>query len=434
MSPNKVKAEGDTSPNDKIAGDSDDAKFDLMYRSAESKGLRLPSRDELPDFITPNDYRVALLNVTSEYEGMYTLFQKIRFEKLRKVLPLHGWNPFEQLYNNVCTPFLSSDIDGFDFDDQTGSCKCPNRLPPCMRTKALEDRGVWMQRLNEMSENSKLTKPINKLNIGTKYLVTIDYNGNIKESDAPKTGKLENKNKCNNIDVVLCSVKEENTATTQWSPWGGCSRQCGNGRQERFKINYKDGVRSLQFEHRSCALSSCTVVHQPNIPSCFLVRTPPNPVQKISIVNNCKCPDEQDLICSSTEALQSISSWLPEFRKFCKSTLSNYPIDIFQEELPQLSTRFIGRVIQIRFRDGFYFDCTENWGRLDEGDVTVYCKVGSPLLCRNIIDSQKSNVVFIENSSSVKQRFFTSPFVIVLATVIFLYGMVKLLFKSGKRF
>lgn len=60
------------------------------------------------------------------------------------------------------------------------------------------------------------------------------------------------------------------------------------------------------------------------------------------------------------------------------------------QDIPQLKSHYLGRFIQIRFRDGYYFDCAERWGMLDKDDITSYCKVGSPVLCREPLGKDTS--------------------------------------------
>eukprot|EP00371_Babesia_bovis_P002075 XP_001610722.1 hypothetical protein [Babesia bovis T2Bo] len=294
------------------AGNSQETLFTAAYGS----GIQLPTLNTLPSVVTVDDYTHAASNIYNEYNALFDLIQKLRYARLRKTTFQDQWNPFEIQHAETCIPIPVDEIEDYNYDEQTSSCRCPMKMPPCSQSQALDDMGYWTYRLRR-------------------------------------------------------------------SPWSGCSEKCNTGIQERFRIIHDKGTRSLATEQRECSLSKCSDYNQ-HIGQCSISIIPTNPNGQ-TIVRNCACPTKGSVICSSEEARLTISNWLPAFRKYCEQTLSESTSNILYRDIPQLKMQYLGRFIQLRFKDGYYFDCAERWGTLENADNPRYCRVGSPILCREQI-------------------------------------------------
>ncbi|EDO07154.2 putative integral membrane protein [Babesia bovis T2Bo] len=372
------------------AGNSQETLFTAAYGS----GIQLPTLNTLPSVVTVDDYTHAASNIYNEYNALFDLIQKLRYARLRKTTFQDQWNPFEIQHAETCIPIPVDEIEDYNYDEQTSSCRCPMKMPPCSQSQALDDMGYWTYRLRRLSLQAKFKKPYEKLQLGTKYLNIINYKGTLLNSFAKNFSVTERREACNTVDAVLCLSKDPSKAKTKWSPWSGCSEKCNTGIQERFRIIHDKGTRSLATEQRECSLSKCSDYNQ-HIGQCSISIIPTNPNGQ-TIVRNCACPTKGSVICSSEEARLTISNWLPAFRKYCEQTLSESTSNILYRDIPQLKMQYLGRFIQLRFKDGYYFDCAERWGTLENADNPRYCRVGSPILCREQIPKTSGRVSFLD--------------------------------------
>ncbi|KAK1936211.1 hypothetical protein X943_002115 [Babesia divergens] len=381
---NSLKATGTTG----LLETSDEKSLSISY----GRGLRLTDRNLLPAEVSNDDYNIALTNVYHDYDALFTLLQRLRFEKLCKLTSHDGWNPFDFQHVNVCTPIPVGDIENYGYDEQTSSCRCPSKLLPCTLNHALSDHGFWTSELRRLATESKFTRRYDRLKLATRYLNIINTKGVLIQETAADSISTKRRQICNAVDAVLCSVTDTSRANTQWSPWGGCSERCDTGTQERFRITYTSGAKKFITDKRMCELTKCSDYNQHADPQCSIFTIPPAEQENV-IVRTCACPTEGSVLCSSHEASITMPTWLPQFREYCKKSLSsNDSNNILYKDIPQLKSRYLGRFIQIRFRDGYYFDCAERWGMLDKDDTTSYCKVGSPVLCREPLGKDTSQV------------------------------------------
>ncbi|ORM42032.1 WD repeat-containing protein 82 [Babesia sp. Xinjiang] len=358
-------------------------------------GIRLPTRTPLPPEVTLEDYEYAVSNLHSEYDALSNLVQRLRFEKLRKITFQDGWNPFAFQNADVCVPVPVEEIENYGFDEQTSSCKCPNNMAPCTRQQALDDLDHWVHTLRKLAVRSKFSRTYDQLQLATKHLNIVNIKGVLTQPGTLDSASPERQRQCNTVDAVLCSARDLSRASTDWSSWGGCSEKCNSGTQERFKITHNKGVRALVVDKRECSLAKCSDSNQHNLLQCSISIVPPTEYGR-TVVRTCICPAEDSVICSSEEARITMNNWLPQFRDYCMKSLARSEYNILYKDLPLLKTYYLGRFIQLRFKDGYYFDCTERWGVLDKDDSTNYCKVGSPILCGESIAKSTARVSFLE--------------------------------------
>ncbi|CDR94229.1 hypothetical protein, conserved [Babesia bigemina] len=384
---------------------------DLTALALQHSGIRLPDRTGLLAEITAEDYDFAVANINHEYNALFTLLQRLRFEKLRKLTSQDGWNPFDLQFADVCTPIPIGDVENYSYDEQTSSCRCPNKLLPCSRHQALNDLEIWTYQLRKLLSQSKFSTRYDRLKLATKHLNIINSKGILLQAGLLDNIAIKRKQICNSVDAVLCSMRDHSRASTEWSSWGGCSEKCNRGTQERFKITYNNGVREFVVDRRTCELTKCSDLNQPNVSQCLISIVPRNKSTN-AVVRTCACPTEDSVMCSSEEARITMDSWITQFREYCKKALiHNEGNNILHKDIPQLNTQYLGRFVQIRFRDGYYFDCTERWGMIDNDDTTSYCKIGSPILCREHITKSNARAFTFKLSKTYNKKFmgFVAP-------------------------
>ncbi|GFE53993.1 thrombospondin type 1 domain-containing, putative [Babesia ovis] len=403
---------------------------EISYIAAYGSGIHLPSKSSLPPEVTEEDYEYAVSKIYNEYNALFNLIQKLRYEKLSKITSQDGWNPFDLQHAEICIPIPIDEVEDYGYDEQTSSCRCPNKMVPCTLQQALDDMDFWTYRLRRLSIQAKFAKSYDTLQLATKHLNIINHKGTTVQSGKSDLSTTERRQQCNAVDAVLCSAKDPSKASTQWSSWGGCSEKCNSGKQERFKIIHNKGARSFIVEERECMLATCSEYNQQGVRQCSLSIVPPSEYGQ-TVVRTCTCPDKDSVVCSSEEARITMHNWLPQFREFCKKTLNHSANNILHKDLPQLKTQYLGRFIQLRFKDGYYFDCSERWGTLDNDDTTSYCKIGSPILCREQIAKSTVRVSFLESPikeiETPKVTIFTRPLMICLFMLTLLYTLVRLL-------
>ncbi|XP_953790.1 uncharacterized protein TA16575 [Theileria annulata] len=362
---------------------------------SRSKGLLLPNLEEIDPIVDIEDYNLSIIDITNKFEGIYTLIQDIRARKF-KYDNLTNWNPFQFEYSHGCKPFFTKNIENFGYDPSTSNCKCPEKHFPCSLNQALSDISNWSNNILEQD----IDKPVEELTIVIDGLKKIDIYGN----SIKKGGELSVLNKpkeqdqlnledqfCKSSEVILCSSKVLGTQNTQWSDWSGCSSKCGHGTQERFKISYNGNNYKLLKESRACELSKCSNKYINDGVKCALKTTTTQKSKRFTKIGDqsdesyqivkCEC-NEGERLCSSDEAYKSIDEWISTFRKYCDSELTKDPdSNILQGDIMGNKKEIFGKRLKIEFSDGFYFDCSENWGIGKPNDLHIYCKSGSPVLC-----------------------------------------------------
>eukprot|EP00375_Theileria_parva_P003819 XP_766505.1 hypothetical protein [Theileria parva strain Muguga] len=355
---------------------------------ARSKGLLLPNLDEINPNVEREDYNLSIIDISNKFEGIYTLIQDIRGRKF-KYDNLTNWNPFQFEYHHGCKPFFTKNIENFGYDPNTSNCKCPEKYFPCTLNHALSDISNWSNSIREENTDG----PVEDLAIVVDGLQKIDIQGKSITKEGELTGlnesqgdsNLENQI-CKSSDVILCSSKGFVTQNTQWSDWSGCSTKCGPGIQERFRITYNENNYKLLKESRACELAKCPYKYASDGAKCVLTKTKTyarlddqfDPSYQIA---ECECK-EGERLCTSDEAYKSINGWISPFREYCDSELTkNQDSNILQKDIMDKGKEIFGKGLKIEFSDGFYFDCSENWGIGQPNDLHIYCKTGSPVLC-----------------------------------------------------
>lgn len=205
---NSLKATGTTG----LLETSDEKSLSISY----GRGLRLKDRNLLPAEVSNDDYNIALTNVYHDYDALFTLLQRLRFEKLCKLTSHDGWNPFDFQHVNVCTPIPVGDIENYGYDEQTSSCRCPSKLAPCTLNHALSDHGFWTSELRRLARASKFTRRYGRLKLATRYLNIINTKGVLIQETAADSISTKRRQICNAVDAVLCSVTDTSRANTQW--------------------------------------------------------------------------------------------------------------------------------------------------------------------------------------------------------------------------
>ncbi|GIX63140.1 thrombospondin type 1 domain-containing protein [Babesia caballi] len=302
------------------------------FPSSNGSGIHLPDRSTLPPALTSEDYDFALANINHEYNALFTLLQRLRIEKLRKITSQDGWNPFDIQYTDVCIPILTEEVVNYGYDEQTSSCRCPNELIPCTRHQALNDREFWAFRLRKLITQSKFTRRYDRLKLATKYLNVINTKGILIQTGVFDATATKRRQLCNSVDAVLCSVRDHSRASTECayvvlvnknycvSHHFSFKNAAGPHGEERFKIRYNNGTSEFVVDKRACELAKCSDYNQPKVPPCSISIVPPNEY-RYAVVRTCMCPTEDSVMCSSEEARITMDSWLPQFREYCRESL-----------------------------------------------------------------------------------------------------------------
>ncbi|KAK1443601.1 hypothetical protein BgAZ_204770 [Babesia gibsoni] len=407
-----------------------------LFPVAHSSGIILPDRDDMPPDVSNEHYNIALASLYHDHDALYTLLKRLRYEKLRKLSSHDGWNPFDLQHVNVCTPIPIGDIEQYGYDEQTSSCRCPNTLIPCTRQQAASDRSFWSFKLRRLARQHKFTRRYDRLKLAARHLNILNTKGVLLQTVTLDAAAYRKRQMCNAVDAVLCSVRDNSRASTQWSPWGGCSEKCNRGMQERLKITYNNGGMQLVVDKKHCELAKCSDYKQLSGPQCTLSVVPPSEQRNV-VVRTCSCPEDGSILCSSEEARLSMPIWIPQFREFCKASLNINPSNkVLYKDLPDLKNLYLGRFIYIRFKDGYYFDCTERWGILDKNYTTNYCKIGSPILCKEKIEKNTHAASFVEVNSyehKKKDMIFTLPLFMLLIVVSIVYTLLYSFISRRKR-
>ncbi|UKJ88345.2 thrombospondin, type I repeat containing protein [Theileria orientalis] len=388
-----------------------------------SRGLKIPNIDEIGEDVSIRDYNLALIDVGNKFEAIYPIVQDIRSKKFMYEFYTR-WNPFVFQNTNICKPFFVSEIEDYGFDSDTGSCKCPGVYLPCTLNQSINDKASWSKLIeNPTVKKQPKTKP-ESLKIAISNLEHIDINGNLLEREENLTGDDSKDLVCKSSDVILCSVQDLESQTTEWSDWTGCSTKCGPGIQQRMRIHYDGKTYTLIKESKPCELEKCVYSSGDTPAICALKTIEDN--DTFSVVNKCECPRVEDKMCTSEEARKSIDHWLPGFRRFCESEINaNEESNILQEDLMDHKRDIMGSNIKIEFSDGFYFDCSENWGINEVDYLHIYCKSGSPILCKNMEEYQP-----IKFSALEKGRISGIPtYFIVIVWSFLMYGSYKVIRK-----
>ncbi|SIO73859.1 hypothetical protein BmR1_04g09041 [Babesia microti strain RI] len=400
------------------------SSFDLLF----------PPRDT--DY--NRDLAMALFKAEMEYQEIKSLINLHRHEAIGYIMDssLGGSNrAIRKDTANGCIPFKRNAFKIRCSADGT-NCQCPDGYVPCSHNKVMAGYSQWKTALVDVCSGSKrgdiliVGKLFNVYNCDG---VLVDRKGVV---IGPKSEKIKDEelcDLCDMADVILCRRKTSLCEVTQWSEWSGCSRPCGPGTQQRFRIFLNDECEGEYNEDtRNCQLGECPQ----RIPysSCRLMKLPENDNSTHGMydatIYGCYCPMQGYIACSAEEALSNEGSWMEDFLKHRDNYIDSlnyrrlFPKGLERKHLNHLSSSY-----KVLLRGGVVVDGSMAWSIASEFNLYGLCRPGAPVLCRENVDyemvqgSSFAQFAFKPSHDNAMSRLSSTHYSIFLALV----GVLSLL-------